>query len=336
MTNFPFCEAEVGQFSKSIALSGASGYLGKNILAGLSGDGNWTVIPLFRSATNVHGQANVRAVSGDLLLPDTLNGWLSDYCTVVHAAYMWRAGRAANLKAAEALVQACRQAKVRRLVHISTAAVSGRSPSSWVDEETPCCPVTEYGQTKLEIEQFLVEAARAHGFDLVILRPTSVYGPHGTSLVKLCQELRSSSWPKNYLRASLFGRRAMNLVHIDHVVAAIRFVIEIPNRLNGAVFIVSEDDTLANNFRDVEHIARQMLGLNEYPLPIFSCPQFILETLLRALGRNIVNPSCRFSGGRLKALGFEQPQNFEKCLREYFAWMHSTLPRSETMVTRIS
>ena len=325
MTNFLRGEAEAGQFSKTVALSGASGFLGKNLLARLSCDDSWTTIPLFRSAKNMHRQANNRAVYGDLLHPDTINSWLSEGCTVVHAAYMWRAGRVANLQATAALVQACRLARVRRLVHISTAAVSGRAPSSWVDEETPCCPVSEYGQTKLEIERFLLESALTQDFDLVILRPTSVYGPHGTPLLKLYKELKYGSWPKNYLRASLFGRRAMNLVHIDYVVAAIRFVIEMPKKLNGKVFIVSEDDASANNFHDVENMARQILGVEEYPLPIFSCPPFILERLLRILGRNIVDPSCRFSDGRLKALGFESPHNFEKSLREYFTWAHSTL-----------
>ncbi len=319
---------------KTIALTGASGYLGKQLIKGLANEGAWIIAPLYRAAQPDKFETNGRPVHCDLLQPHTLDGWLSEGCTVVHTAYMWGAGREANLQATVALAEACRQARVRRLVHISTAAVSGRVQGSWVDEDTLCKPVTEYGQTKLEIERLLSDAARASDFDLVVLRPTSVYGPGGAPLEKMCKELIDRPWPMNYLRASLFGRRAMNLVHVEYVVAAIRFAIEAPGRFDGAVFIVSEDSAPANNFRDVEHMARQILGVREYPLPLCSCPSFVLGWMLRALRRNIVDPSCRFSDLRLKARGFKPPWAFEEGLTQYFTWARLAFSRSDVQGSR--
>lgn len=327
-------ELVTGAPQKTIALTGAGGYLGKQLIRGLANDGTWNIAPLYRAAQLGVLETNGRVFHGDLLLPHTLDGWLSEGCTVVHTAYMWGAGLGANLQATVALAEACREARVRRLVHISTAAVSGRVQGSWVDEDTPCHPVTEYGQTKLEIERLLADVARASDFDLVVLRPTSVYGPGGAPLEKLCKELMDSPWLKNYLRASLFGRRAMNLVHVDHVVAAIRFVIEAPGQFDGSVFIVSEDSAPANNFRDVEHMARHILGVREYPLALCPCPSFVLEWVLRALRRNIVDPACRFSDLRLKARGFNPPRAFEEGLTQYFAWARSAFSRSDVQRSR--
>ena len=48
------------------------------------------------------------------------------------------------------LLEACKAADARQLIHCSTAAVVGRTPDSVVNENSPCCPVTNYGITKLK------------------------------------------------------------------------------------------------------------------------------------------------------------------------------------------
>lgn len=306
--------------SMTVAVSGASGYVGRAVIAGLSEGGEYRVSALRRSSVEGSIEHGLRNVQGDLLQPQTLNLWLERGCTVVHLAYMWAAGPEENLRATQNLVEACAQAGVARLVHVSTAAVIGRAASAWVDEQTPCQPSTEYGQTKLHIERVLREGARHYGFDLVVLRPTAVYGPSGAPLQKLCRDLREAYWLKNYLKACLFGRRAMNLVHIDNVVAAVRFVVAWPQRFAGATYIVSEDEHPKNNFHDVESAIRTSLGLSNYPLPVLPLPSTVLSMILRALRRNIVDPGCRFSSDRLRSLGFMPSRTFDDGLKDYLNW----------------
>lgn len=304
-----------GQRGADVSITGASGYLGRSLITDFARVGiRFTAL---MHSTREPGDAQGKYFCGDLLQRESLSGWLESNHTVVHLAYIWSAGEAANIQATKNLIAACRDSGVKRVVHVSTAAVVGRSDTSWVDERTPCSPVTEYGRTKLEIEQVMLDALSHCDIDVVMLRPTSVFGPGGAPLEKLCRDLCQPGWVKNYLRACLFGRRAMNLVHIDNVVAAIRFAIDYPGRFSGEALIVSDDGAPENNFQDVESIIRKTFQLGNYPVPLVPLPRIVLETFLRAMRRNIVDTRCRFSSARIRELGFVSPMAFERGLTSY-------------------
>jgi nucleoside-diphosphate-sugar epimerase len=305
---------------KRTAITGGSGYVGKELIIDLCNAGAYYVDALQHSTKINTPAIKIKYSFGDLLDRNSLRHWPPKGSTVVHLAYMWDAGAVANFQATKNLLDACHQAGIKRLVHVSTAAVVGRCDSSWVDEDSPCSPITEYGKTKLEIEEMIREGARKYGFDLVVLRPTSVYGHGGISLVKLCKNLRQSPWVLNYLKACLFARRAMNLVHLDNVIAAVRFFIDYPANLNGSTFILSDDYCAANNFLDVERVARDLLDVNPYPFPVIALPNGLLSLILRVLGRNIIDPTCRFKSDRLFSLGFHPPVPLEEGIRDYFRW----------------
>lgn len=301
-----------------VSITGASGYLGRALVDDLAQSGICFSVLTHSIRTPVDTPG--ACFRGDLLQRESLSGWLGDNQTVIHLAYMWSAGEAANIAATRNLLAVCRDAGVRRLVHVSTAAVVGRADTPWVDEATPCNPVTEYGRTKLAIEQLMRDYSVNGDVDVVLLRPTSVFGPGGAPLEKLCRDLRQQGWPKNYLRACLFGRRATNLVHIENVIAAIRFAIEHPGRFAGETLIVSDDEAPTNNFQDVETIVREVLQLGRYPVPVVPFPRAVLETILRAMGRNIVDTRCRFNSARIRKMGFVPPMAFEQGVRGYAEW----------------
>lgn len=303
-----------------VSVSGASGYVGTALTQALVADGQYSVFGLQRSKSKKDTHPALNQISADLLDLDTLQDWPTKRGVVVHLAYIWNTSPWTNLLATRHLVQACARKNVARLIHVSTAAVVGRGRGTWVDERTSCHPVTEYGKTKLLIEDVLREGSLRHGFDLVVLRPTSVFGPHGAPLRKLADDLRFAPWVTNYLKCCLFGRRAMNLIHVDNVVAALRFLIDYKDRFDGATFIVSEDDEPGNNFAAVEEKLRLGLGVPGYPLPIVKLPSQLLSLALRIRQRNIVDPSCRFRSTLIESLGFARPRHFESGLADYLNW----------------
>jgi nucleoside-diphosphate-sugar epimerase len=224
-------------------------------------------------------------IEGDLLQRGSSMALLERDCTVIHLAYLQSSPMQENLEAMEHLVESGVKAGIRRLVHCSTATVVGGVRDDVITEDTPCEPRNEYETAKFRIEAFLQEKARAH-FELVILRPTAVFGPGGRNLLKLAHDLTRGSGFVNYAKSCLFDSRRMNLVNIDNVISALLFLAFTPHRMGGDIFIISEDENPANNYRDVEKHLIKELGCKEYFLPRLPLPQILLSTMLKLAGRS--------------------------------------------------
>lgn len=304
---------------KTIAIIGASGYVGGNLTATLLRDGSFRVKVLSRTGViNSVALGRVEIVKGDLLSSASLQGFLEPNCVVVNLVHLKDDGENANITAMRNLVVECKNAGIGRLIHVSTAVVTGPVDESLVDEATVCAPTSEYAITKLKVEALLRDESK-NALDLVILRPTAVFGEGGEQMSKLAKDLLGVRRFRNYIKSSIFGRRRMNLVHIDNVVAAILFVANCNKVFSGEVFIVSDDDAAANNFRCVESALMRGFGLPHYPVPRIPIPLGILRMLLFLLGRNYINPRCNYSGGKLQRLGFAPPMTFEAGLAGYIA-----------------
>jgi nucleoside-diphosphate-sugar epimerase len=99
------------------------------------------------------------------------------------------------------LLEACRERDVRRFVYVSSAELYGRPDRSPVREEELPRPRSPYGATKLGAEALVRAMAPVLGFEAVILRPFSVYGPGAP-------------------RRSLVGSLLDQALHADRIVLA--------------------------------------------------------------------------------------------------------------------
>lgn len=313
--------------TKTIAIVGASGFIGMHLVDELRRLGGYRIKLLSRSPDkspmDEGRELDVEVFKGDLREPESLREFLEDGCTVINLVYLWGAGESENLEAIANLVEACKVAKIARLIHCSTAEVVGRVTADLITEITPCHPVTEYGVTKLKVEQEIIRGGEGL-FDVAVLRPTAVFGPGGKNLLKLAKDIVAGSRLKNYLKSCVFGRRRVNLVPVANVVGAIIFLMRYDSDLNGEVFIVSDDDSPANNFADVEKFLMKELRAGEYPMPRIPLPLGLLAFLLALMGRNNVNPRCNYASNKLHKLGFEHAVTFEAALAEYAAWYRSS------------
>ena len=142
--------------------------------------------------------------------------------TVYHCAYSYESAEV-NVDAAEALVAACAEAGVRRLVLLSSLAVYDPLPDQPFDESWPCEPSgMDYSDAKLAIEQAVVEAAKRHGTPVAILQPTTVYGPFCVSwTIGAARQLRTG---KLVLPASRIG--SLRPIYVDDVVDAMLLAAE--------------------------------------------------------------------------------------------------------------
>ena len=305
---------------RTIAITGGSGFIGIALVEELIKQGDFRIKILSRrvqDSTNLKQfGSRVEVFTGDLLVPESLKGFLVPGCTLVHLGYIKDDVKHNNLDATAHLIAACKEAKIKRLIHISTAAVTGRTKANLINEETPCNPVTHYGITKLKIEEVIKKLAGGD-IDVVILRPTSVFGHGGGSLVKLYNDIRNKRTFKNYLKSCLFNRRRMNLIYVQNVVTALIFIYWENILFAGDTFIISEDDYPSNNFQFVESVITKLLESNGYLIPVIPIPLKILSLILKILGRNNINPMANYSPQKLLDLGFKRTIVFEDTVSKY-------------------
>jgi nucleoside-diphosphate-sugar epimerase len=300
---------------------GGAGFIGRRLLKVLAASPGLRLRALVhrRGLTAAAGDDRIEVVEGDLLDPSSLEKLLEPGCVVVNLSYLASLSSSENLAAVENLAAACIRGGARRLVHCSTAVVSGNSGPGLVDEHSPCRPVSEYEKTKLEIEKLLLARARGK-FQVAILRPTAVFGPGGRNLLKLADGLCKGPVLVNYLKSCLFNRRGMNLVCLDNVVAALIFLTDSGPETDGQVFIIADDDSPLNNYRDVELLLLEKLGIASFPLPIFPMPPAVLRLLLKMTGRPTADPAVRYSCAKLTALGFEKPCTMAEGIEQFIGW----------------
>ena len=233
-----------------------------------------------------------------------------------------------NIQVARRLIDACRRKGAKKLIHCSSATVVGSVKDDIVTEETPCKPLTEYEKTKWQIEHTLLETDHVMP-EIIILRPTAVFGSGGKNLVKVVNDLRCRSKLYKYVKSCLYQRRSMNLVSVETVADSIIYFIKAPQAYDHEVFIVSDDEYPENNFIDVERQLKNALGIPDYRLKRIDLPLMTHATLLRLTRKTNINPLRRYSCEKLLRCGFQKKSTFIENLKAYA----KDLSRSKAAVT---
>jgi len=181
----------------SAFVTGGSGFIGGHLIGRLVADG-WNVKALARSDSSA---AKVRAagaepVAGDLDDAAAMTAGAQGCDYAFHAAAAlgdW--GRRedfvrGNVAGTENALRACRDAGVRRFVHIGTeAALLVGQPLVNADETVPLRPDSKahYSATKAMAERAVLDA-NGDGFETVVLRPRLVWGPGDTTILPALKE----------------------------------------------------------------------------------------------------------------------------------------------------
>lgn len=165
-----------------IAVFGASGFVGRSCVGALESAGHDVVgcrAPRLSAAGNELARDPDQVLDGPTI--NRVGEALAGCDVVLNAAGMAIATSAARMDLFGAnaawpylLAHACRVGGVRRLVHVSSAAVQGRA--AVLDASDRCAPVSPYGESKALGERLLSRVATQEGLEVVIYRPPSVHG----------------------------------------------------------------------------------------------------------------------------------------------------------------
>lgn len=185
-----------------ILLTGASSGLGGALLRRLSSCSGLEIKAMVhRSFVNLSG---CESRQGDLDNPELLAGAVEGVDTVIHMAALTHSARESeyfkvNVSGTQNLIEACVLAGVKRIVYISSSAVSAEGGG--------------YSRSKMEAE----ECVKRSGLSWLILRPSEVYGQGtGDTINRLVE------WIRKYPCVPVVGagNALLSPVYVGDVVSA--------------------------------------------------------------------------------------------------------------------
>ena len=175
-------------------VTGATGFTGGHLARALArrGDHVRALVRTRDQRSAALEAAGIAIYEGDLLDPDALARLMADADIIYNIAASYRqasAGRETyygiNATAVARLIELAADTTVRRVVHCSTVGVHGDVEHPPANEDAPLRPGDEYQRSKVEGERLGWEAAERCGVELVVARPSGIYGPGDTRLLKL-------------------------------------------------------------------------------------------------------------------------------------------------------
>lgn len=190
----------------------------------------------------------------------------------------------ANLIPSIHLIEACRNAGVRRFVFISSGGtVYGPAESLPILESHPKRPVNGYGITKLMVEKYLQMFNHLYGLDYAVLRPSVPYGPRQNPLGRQGAVAVFLYRVANRLPITIWGDGSISrdYFYISDLVAALLLVADQP--ISGErVFNIggSKEISLNDLLVQVEETVGEKAVVKFEPSRKFDAPRIVLDTSL--------------------------------------------------------
>ena len=271
-----------------VLVTGATGFTGGHLSRALAVRG-YTVRGLVRDRSRAAAlrDAGVDLAEGDLRDQNQVLAACSGVEVVYHIAAIYRqAGlrpeeyRAVNATAVRDIVEAAARAGARRVVHCSTVGVHGDVENPPAAEDAPLRPGDIYQQTKLEGEQLALEAGRTAGIEVVIARPTGIYGPGDRRLLKL---FRGVARRRFVILGS--GRIYYHLTYVDDLTEGFRLCGEVAHAAGRTYILAGPEVTTLNELVAlIAEEARVQSSTMHLPVWPFWAAGALCEAMCRPFG----------------------------------------------------
>jgi dihydroflavonol-4-reductase len=318
-----------------VLITGATGFTGGHLVRALRARGD-DVTAMVRSS---HGAAllsadGIRTVVGDLARPETLpEAVRSGYEVIYNIAALYReAGLAdrvyhqVNAVGVGQLIEAAAGAGVRRVVHCSTVGVHGDVEHPPANEDAPLRPGDVYQVSKVEGERIAREAGARTGVEVVIARPSGIYGPGDRRLLKL---FRGAARRKFFILGD--GKIFYHLTYISDLIEGFRLCGEVPAAA-GRTYILAGGEVpvlndLAAMIAEEARVPPPSLHLPVWPFWFAGaaceavCAPFGIEPPIYRRRVDFFTKSRAFDTTRArKELGFEPQIDLRQGIRRTLVW----------------
>ena len=240
----------------TLAVTGGTGFVGSHLIR-IAHERGYPVRALTRAWRPP--EEGVDWIEGILERPDSLERLCTGADAVIHIAGAINApSREAferiNAAGTAAVVDAARQARARRFVHISS--LSAREPQ-----------LSNYGWSKARSERIVA----ASGLDWTIIRPPAIYGPGDRETFELFRMARRGL-------VALPPRGRFSVIHVEDLCRLILDVIDADDSW-GETY--EPDDGTQDGWAH-RHFARTLGRVFDKRATTISMPRFVMNTAARA------------------------------------------------------
>jgi nucleoside-diphosphate-sugar epimerase len=318
-----------------VLVTGATGFTGGHLARALRARGD-DVTAMVRSREGAARMAEdgLRTVVGDLARPETLpDAVRAGYDVIYNIAALYRqAGlpdsiyHQVNATAVGQLIEAAAAAGVRRVVHCSTVGVHGDVEHPPADEDAPLRPGDVYQVSKVEGERVAADAGARTGVEVVIVRPSGIYGPGDRRLLKL---FRGVARRRFVILGD--GKIFYHLTYVDDLIEGFRRCGELPAAA-GRTYIIAGGEVpvlndLAALIAEEAHVPAPRLHLPAWPFWLAGaaceavCAPFGIEPPIYRRRVDFFTKSRAFDISRARAeLGYLPSVGLRDGIRRTLAW----------------
>jgi nucleoside-diphosphate-sugar epimerase len=218
-------------------LTGASGFVGRNLLDLLPGLGVGRITTVGRQGADLDydGFARTELEPGSVVVH--LAGKAHDLAGQVDETEYQRA----NVDLTERVFETFRSSAATSFVFLSSVKAVADTVDGALTEDHPAEPRTAYGRSKLAAERLLTQRAPTRGQRVYVLRPCLMHGPGVKGNLALLDALVRRGVP--FPLGGFHGRRS--LLSVDNLA----FVIDkaASGELPGGTYNVADDDPLTSS-----------------------------------------------------------------------------------------
>ncbi len=299
-----------------ILLTGATGHVGGRLFQHLSQEG----IPIVRGVALSSRPAPIWAGShelcfGDLGLESFRAQVLEEVDVVVHLAS--RGFSATNQPTGDqlaeehantmALAHDAVRANVSRFVFLSSIHVYGKALVGKVDDTTKSQPISEYGASRLRIEEDLARLANETGLEVVVVRMSNSFGvpafPRVETWDLLLHDLCRQAIQSDSLALRSDPRTSRDVIALRDAVVVLSQIIQSPSLPTGMYLLASgQTSTLLDLANSVRQLANEILGR-----------VLTIETTDRVTE---IPSSFHFDCTKLRSVGITIPQHRDDEIRD--------------------
>ena len=331
----------INYFGMKIFLTGATGFIGKNLLKSLIGEGH-EVLALCRRESNSGQLEKIGAKVLQKDLQDIKEQDLGDTEAIFHLAairYEWghlpKDYEEVNVETTKNLLKIAEKTKIKKFIYGSSVFVFGYPRRIPIDETFSYAPTTEYARSKMKAERTVKKYSDECGLQTVIIRPTMTYGPEDTKgmLLKLAKLIKNKKF-------AIIGN-GLNFIHLTHIDDVVRgFQKALQTEIKSDDFIIASKKAVSQ--KDLIDLVAKELNVKIWPIRIphwlaisvgyanetiyklgmrLKIGYFFKEPFISRSKVDIISQSQIFSAEKAKKiLGFEAKVDPEAGIRDTINW----------------